>query len=396
MTLLFKKFNLSLIMTSFKRNLNLIDLIIKKSHFLFGPRGTGKSYLIKQLLRPDILLINLLKSEDYLDLSLQPQNLRLRINPKKHKLVIIDEVQKIPQLLNEVHYLIEEYKINFLLTGSSIRRLKSSHANMLGGRARNASLFPITFNEWPDFNLDRYLRFGGLPAIINSQEPREDLSAYLINYINEEVKQESNIRKIDFFHSFLETAALSSSEIINFSNIASDTGVSEPTVKSYYQILEDTLIGFQLLPWRKGRSRKSIASSKFYFFDTGILHTVLKSPDVLDRNSDIYGKTFEQFIAQELRAYLSYRRKDYNLNFWRSLDKVEVDFVINNEIAIEVKSSKKIKAEHFKGLREIKKEAKFKKLYLITHDPIEKTIDGIECLHWKQFLQKLWDDEIIE
>jgi len=182
---------------------------------------------------------------------------------------------------------------------------------------------------------------------------RKALYAYLASYVDEEIKLEAHVRKIDFFHRFLETAALYSSETINYANIASDIGVSEPTVKSYYQILEDSLFGFQLFPWRKGKGRKAIASSKFYFFDTGVLHTILRSPQILDQNSDIYGKTFEQFVAQEIRAYLSYRRKDMSFNFWRTSNQVEVDFVINDEIAIEVKSAKKIKRKHFKGLKHI-------------------------------------------
>lgn len=385
-----------LFVAHYKRILNLEELLRKKSYFLFGPRGTGKSFLINEAFRGRVLLINLLKSEDYLDLSLHPEKLRERINSKKDKIVVIDEVQKIPLLLNEVHYLIEEHKIHFLLTGSSIRRLKSKDANMLGGRARTAELFPLCYPEINDFSLEKHLRFGGLPSILNSDEPKEDLAAYLESYLNEEIKLEANVRKIDFFHRFLEVAALYSSEIINYANIASDIGVSEPTVKSYYQILEDSLFGFQLFPWRKGKSRKSIASSKFYFFDTGIVHTILRSPDILDRNSDIYGKSFEQFVAKEIRAYLSYRRKNVPYNFWRSLDRVEVDFVINDKIAIEVKSSRKVKKEHLSGLDKISLEGKFEKRFLVTHDPIQRTVEGIVCLHWKSFLEKLWDDEIVD
>ncbi len=381
-------------MMKYTRRLDLSFLIQKKSHFLFGPRGTGKSFLIKQSLPKDTLVINLLKSEDFLDLSLNPEKLRERIDPKKNRIVVIDEVQKIPQLLNEVHFLIEEFKINFLLTGSSVRRLKSQNANMLGGRARKAELFPISFSEMNNFKLDTYLRFGGLPAILNSEEPREDLAAYVGNYLNDEIKLEANVRKIDFFHRFLEIAALQSSELIHYSNISRDIGVSEPTVKSYYDILEDSLIGFQLFPWRKGKSRKSIATSKFYFFDTGVVHTILRSPNILDRNSDSYGKSFEQFIAQEIRAYISYKRKDVSFNFWRSLDKYEVDFIINDCIAIEVKSSRKVKIEHRKGLIEIANEGSIKTRILVSNDPVQKTVEGIQQLPWEIFLEKLWSEQI--
>lgn len=379
---------------NYKRALDLNNLVSKKSHFLLGPRGTGKSFLIKECFQKNVLLINLLKSEDYLDLSLHPERLRERINPEKDKVVIIDEIQKIPALLNEVHLLIEEHKINFLLTGSSARRLKGKNVNMLGGRARNAELFPLSYSEIPDFNLQKFLRFGGLPLVINSSEPREDLAAYLIHYINEEIKIEAQVRKIDFFHRFLETAALFSAETINYANLASDIGVSEPTIKSYYQILEDTLFGFQLYPWRKGRSRKAIASSKFYFFDTGVLHTILKSPTILDTNTDLYGRTFEQFIAQEIRAYISYRRRDVSFNFWRSTDKNEVDFIIDDKIAIEIKSARKVKKDFLKGLDLIQDEGTFKSRILVTNDPTTKIVDGILCLNWKNFLDQLWNDEI--
>lgn len=379
----------------FKRILQLEDLLQKKSHFLFGPRGTGKSYLIRNSNLPRSLSINLLKSEDYLDLSLNPENLRLRIDPKKHKIVIIDEVQKIPQLLNEVHYMIEEHGTVFLLTGSSTRKLKSGQANMLGGRARTAQLFPLCFAEIEKFDIQTYLRFGGLPSVLNSDEKKEDLSAYVMNYINDEIKAEGTIRKLDFFQRFLNLAALCSAEVVNYANISRDVGVSEPTVKSYFQILEDTMIGFQLFPWRKGSKRKSIVSNKFYFFDTGVMHTILRSPEVLDRNSDTFGKTFEQFIAQEIRAYLAYKRKDYEFCFWRSLDQTEVDFVINNETAVEVKASKKMKIEHLKGLKIIADEGLFRSRLLVTFDPIEKEIEGIKCLPWDRFLKNLWNDEII-
>lgn len=396
--MLFKDFMLSSIMsdeTVYKRTLDLKTLLKNKSYFLFGPRNTGKSFLIKQTLDKDTKVINLLQSDVYLELLAEPHRIRERIDFKKDKLVVIDEIQKIPILLDEVHYMIEEYKIHFLLTGSSLKKLKSKNNNLLGGRARKAELFPLTFDEIQDFKIETYLRYGGLPFILRSQEKDEDLSSYVFNFLNEEIKLEARIRKIDFFHRFLQSAAAFSSEIINYSNIASDIGVSEITIKSYYELLEDSLVGFQLFPWRKGRTRKSIASSKFYFFDTGVLHSILKSPKILDTSSDVYGRTFEQFIAQEIRAYLSYRRLDYDFNFWRSLDKKEVDFVVNNEIAIEVKTAKKFKADQLSGLKQIGVEGNFKKRILVTFDPTSRTVDNIDCVSWKDFLIQLWDDKII-
>jgi uncharacterized protein len=382
-----------------RRSLNLEILLQKNSFFLFGPRGTGKSFLIRETFSAEALYINLLKTSLQLRLQRNPSELEEIIDGHgaEPELVIIDEVQKIPILLDEVHRLIEERGIRFLLTGSSARKLKTGHANLLAGRAWIANLYPLTAHEitLPKFDLDRYLMFGGLPAAWQSDEPAEYLDSYVQSYINEEIKGESVVRKIPAFVDFLRAAALSNGQLINFANIAQDVGVTAPTVASYYEILEDTLIGFQVPPWKKPTSRKSIATSKFYFFDPGVVN-VLNGTQTIDRNSDLFGNLFEQWIAMELRAYLSYKRIKKKLFFWRTEDQVEVDFVIEDEFAVEVKASKKITAKHLSGLKILGSEKLLKHLIIVSHDPIDRMSDGVHIMHWKTFITNLWKDRFLE
>src|SRR5579872_3505309 len=242
-------------MTTFNRQLNLPDLLQKKSFFLLGPRATGKSYLIETQLAGQAVILDLLRSGLYLRLSASPWELENLIDAglsaKKHKIIVIDEIQKIPGLLDEVHRLIEKRKFRFLLTGSSARKLKHGHANLLAGRAWTANLYPLSFSEIPHFDLEHYLRFGGLPAIYGSSDPVEELHAYVQTYLYEEIQAESLVRKLPQFSRFLTVSALANGQMLNFAQIASDCGVPASTVREYYSILQDTLIGFMLTPWVK-------------------------------------------------------------------------------------------------------------------------------------------------
>jgi len=374
-----------------KRELNLPYLLNKKSFFLFGPRGTGKSFLIRNSFGPEVCVINLLQTQVQLRLLQNPSQLEEMIDAHgaSTTLVVIDEVQKIPILLDEVHRLIEERGLHFLLTGSSARRLKSSGVNLLAGRAWLADFFPLTFHEIPEFDLDRYLRYGSLPAVWLSDEPQEELDAYVQTYLNEEIKAEGWVRKIPAFAEFLRLAALSIGQVLNFSKFAQDAGVSPPTIASYFQILEDTLLGFQLKPWTKATSRKAIASSKFYLFDSGVTNT-LSGLQHLERVSSNYGSLFEQWIATELRAWISYRRNRMTLYFWRTEDQLEVDFIVGEEMAIEVKSSYKVNERDLKTLKIVRDMHVIKRCILVSQDPINRRHEGIEILHWKTFLYQLW------
>lgn len=376
----------------FKRILDLEKLLAKKSFFLFGPRATGKTHLIQKQL-PKAFIVNLLKSDFFLKLSQNPSDLESMIAAQNADLIVIDEVQKNPILLDEVHRLIEEKKYRFLLTGSSARKLKRGNANLLAGRAWNANLFPLCFSEIPEFDLNRYLRFGGLPVIYLSENPEEELDAYVQTYLKEEILAEGLIRKLPPFSRFLKSAALSNGQIMNFAEIGNDTQVPSSTIREYFSILEDTLIGFMLEPWLYSRKRKPAQTAKFYFFDPGVTHT-LAGTKTLDRNSNLYGQSFEQFIGMELRAYVSYRRLKEPFHFWRSQQGDEVDFLIGDRVAIEVKSTQRVSSSDLKGLHILKEEGVFKNFYLVSQDPIEMKKEGVHRIYWKNFLGKLWGDEL--
>lgn len=381
----------------YQRILNLSELLSKKSFFLFGPRATGKTHLIRDQLTNQAYLIDLLKSDLYLRLSQNPSDLEfLLASPSaQNKIAVIDEIQKVPQLLDEVHRLIEEKGMRFLLTGSSARKLKRGQANLLAGRAWSASLFPLCSREIPNFDLDRYLRFGGLPAIYASSDPEEELNAYVQTYLKEEIMAEGLIRKLPPFSRFLKSAALSNGQQLNFTALGNDCQVAPSTVREYYSILEDTLLGFLLEPWAESKKRKAVQTAKFYFFDTGVTHA-LAGIKTIDRNSDIYGGSFEQFLGMELKAYLSYRRSQDPLRFWRTTHGFEVDFLIGDHTAIEVKSSRRVSSSHLKGLKALQAEGIFKKYYLVSHDPVEAKRDDISFMPWTTFLKKLWDGALLD
>lgn len=376
------------------RTLNLANLLKKKSFFLFGPRGTGKSSLISTQFNSNIPIIDLLQQELYLRLSIAPDELESIIMAyDDHSIAIIDEVQRIPALLNVVHRLIEKNQIRFLLTGSSARKLRRNQANLLAGRARQAELFPLTYHEIPQFDLNKYLRFGGLPFVYLSEEPNEDLHAYVGTYLKEEIQAEAAVRNLQAFTRFLQFAALTSGQMLNFANIANDAAVPASTVREYYHILEDTFIGFMLPAWTKSVKRKAISTAKFYYFDLGVKNTLAKIKN-LEPNSDLYGQAFEHFIALELRAYISYRRKHAELKYWQAKNEQEVDFIIEDDIAIEVKTTTHVQDKHLKGLKALAEENICKRYLLISHDRIKRKVNQIEIIHWRDFLEMLWRDEI--
>jgi len=385
-------------MTLYYRKLNLLALLEKKSFFLLGPRATGKSFLVKEQLGKQSVIFNLLRSDIYLKLSANPWELEPMIDAAvsqgHEKFIVIDEIQKVPHLLDEVHRLIEDKKMRFLLTGSSARKLKHGHANLLAGRAWTANLYPLSFSEIPNFDLERYLRFGGLPSVYGSEYPMEELHAYTQTYLYEEIQAESLVRKLPQFSRFLTIAALANGQMLNFTKIASDAGVPASTVREYYTLLEDTLIGFMLTPWVKSKKRKAVSTAKFYLFDTGVCHTLAQTQTV-DRNSNLYGRSFEHWVGLELRSYLSYKRLNEPLHYWRSTHQHEVDFIIDDRIAIEVKATKKITPQDLKNLQYLGEEKIFQKFYLISQDSIESKHGSIHCLPWKVFMERLWADEIV-
>ena len=376
------------------RHLQLAPLLEMKSFFLFGPRATGKTTLIRQQLSEKATIIDLLDSRYFLKLSNAPHELESIIDAAPSDIIVIDEIQRIPELLNEIHRLIESRNLTFLLTGSSARKLRRGRANLLAGRVWSAGMFPLIYREISNFNLERYLQYGGLPAVYLSEYPDEELDAYVNTYLREEILAEGLIRRLPPFSRFLQTIALANGEMINFTKLANDCQIPPSTATEYVALLEDTLVGCLLPAWTESKKRKAIKTGKFYFFDPGITH-VLAGTETLDRNSNLYGQSFEQFIYMELRAYLSYRRKKLLLTYWRSKNGHEVDFLLGTRTAIEVKSTKKISRNDFKGLKYLKEEGVFKNFILVSQDPVNTLSDDILTIHWQKFLTDLWDDKFV-
>jgi predicted AAA+ superfamily ATPase len=373
------------------RLLNVANLLKKKSFFVFGCRGTGKTSLIRTTL-PDLPRYDLLAATTFAALSRRPQLIGEE-NTDPTIPVVIDEIQKLPQLLDEVHRLIEERGMRFLLTGSSARKLKRGGANLLAGRAWEARLFPLVSAEIEDFDLTRYLTRGGLPAVWLAEEPWEELQAYVGTYLKEEVMAEALVRRIDTFSAFLELCALRCTDEINFEAFGSDLGVSGKTIRNFFEVLEDTLIGFLLRPYKKTKIRKATSRAKFYLFDLGVTNSLAGRHEI-PVGTETFGKAFEHFIALELRAYLSYRRLNLDLGFWRSERGHEVDFTVGSKVAIEVKATDLVQERHLSGLRALQEEGIFSSYYVVSRDRAARSLEGITVLPWRIFLDKLWSDEL--
>jgi uncharacterized protein len=366
-----------------------------ESLFLWGARQTGKSTLLKKLF-PDAPYIDLLKGDVYERFTRNPSVLReIFVASEQDKPVIIDEVQRIPALLNEIHWLIENQKIRFILSGSSPRNILRNKGNLLGGRALRYELYPLVSAEIPDFDLQKALNHGLLPRHYISPKGPGLLSAYIGSYLRDEIMAEARIRNISSFSRFLETAAFSNGEMVNYSNIASECGVSSPTIKEYFQILEDTLTGRYLPSYQKKPKRRVILAPKFYFFDVGIANYLLKRGRILP-GSESYGKAFEHFIYQEIYAHSKYSGLNYPVCYWRTASQIEVDFILgDHEVAVEVKSTDLANPRHVKGLVSFSEEYTVKKKILITNDTYPRKSHDISIMPWKVFLEKLWDGEII-
>ena len=374
----------------YRRILDLGHLLGKKSFFLFGPRATGKTTLIQQL--PQARHYDLLDAITAQRLIKRPS--LLEEENQGAKIIVIDEIQKLPQLLDEVHRLIEKKGYKFLLTGSSARKLKRGGVNLLAGRAWRASLFPLTSAEIPQFDLLTYLNRGGLPEVYDSSDYTEELQAYTGLYLREEIQYEALTRNIQAFSEFLDMMALSNGEEINYEGISRDLQVSPATVKNYISILDDTLLGFHLLGYTKSKKRKAISRFKYYFFDLGVTNTLCNRGQIKEK-SELFGKAFEHFIILEMRAFLSYSRTPLLMQYWRTTSQFEVDLIIGDKTAIEIKSAATIQDKHLKGLRAFKEEKLVEKYYVVSLDSeVRITADGIYIFPWKIFLQKLWMGEL--
>lgn len=381
-----------------ERNINLDKLLESKSLFWFGPRQTGKSSFIKnQLMKNDVALFwTLLDGRLRLKVLADPSILRQEVELRNLRdcVIIIDEIQKCPELLDEVHYLIEERNIKFLLTGSSARKLKATGVNLLGGRATQRHFHPFNYAEigfHKNYNLPHIFEHGLIPSMFLSSDIEEDLAAYVDTYLTEEIAAEGFARNIPNFARFLNVAALSNSQLINFTNIASDSQVPVQTVKQWFQVLEDTLLAYQVEPFTKTQKRKAISTSKFYFFDIAISRALRNIPAPKENTTE-FGEYFEQLICMELKSWIDYTCPRSKLTFWRSTSNMEVDFCVDEELAIEVKASSNISDKHLKGLKALREENIFKRYIVVCQEEHPRLVDGIEILPWKYFFTKLWEE----
>ncbi len=377
------------------RKLNLDSILERKSIFLFGPRQTGKTSLLRQRY-PNAPLYNLLLSDVFLRLSRHPESLREELIAGglcQAGPVIIDEIQKLPSLLDEVQNLIEAHGCRFVMTGSSARKLKRSGANLLGGRARLCRLHPFVYSELQDFDLLRALNHGTLPPIWTSPDPRRDLVDYCGQYLQEEIQAEAAVRRIEAFSRFLQAAASMNGELVNFENIARECAVPARTVREYFSVLEDTLIGQTLEPYRKAVKRKPVSASKFYFFDIGVGNTLAEIGDIRPKTPQ-FGKAFEHFIHGEIRAYLDYSGDTRPLRFWRDHAGMEVDFILGDSIAIEAKATEHMDGKWLKPMAVLGEELPLKTKWVVTLEPRPRRVGDVDVLPWKVFLDRLWAGEI--
>lgn len=365
------------------------------SVFLWGARQVGKSTLLQRLF-PESRIYDLLKSDEYARLSRRPQLLREELEHLGNEtLVIIDEIQKIPQLLDEVHWLIVNRNIRFILCGSSARKLKRLGTNLLGGRAISTRLFPLVSTEIPDFDLIKAINNGMIPRHYTIDNPQKRLQAYIGDYLKEEIQSEAIVRQLASFNRFLDIAAQSDGEIINYTNIAQDCGVSSITVREYFNILEQTLIGYIIPAFTLSKKRKALQSPKFYYFDIGIVNHLLHRRKLLPGSVD-FGHAFEHFMIQEIIAYLSYTESYEQLSYWRTSNGYEVDAIIGEgRIAIELKSSEEVQSRHTKGLKAFEEEFPNAQKIIVSLDKNRRTLNGIEIIPATEFLKMMWNNEII-
>lgn len=377
-----------------KRSLK-IDLDGNNAAFLWGPRKIGKTTLLHQQF-PNAKYFDLLISELKTRLTLKPSILREEILIEKPPLVIVDEVQKVPALLDEIHWCLENTDAKFIMCGSSTRKLKRGAANLLGGRAWRFELFPLTTSEIGKVDLLHILNHGLIPKHFLEDSPERSLKSYVLDYIDEEIQNEALVRNVPSFARFLEAVSLTHGQLINYANIARDCGVSAKTAREYFQILQDTLLGHELPPWRKTKKRRLIETAKFYLFDVGVVRA-LSGLRTIQAGTEEFGRYFEHFLIEEIRAYLSYHEKSLPLAFWRTSTGLEVDLIVGNlDLAIEFKAVPQADSRHCKGLLGLLSEQKVGRSILVTlDDKPRQTDNGIEILPWQTFCQHLWSGKII-
>ncbi|HUO83966.1 MAG TPA: AAA family ATPase [Thermoanaerobaculia bacterium] len=359
--------------------------------FIFGPRGTGKTTWLRHLL-PDALVVNLLRPETYREMTAAPERLRNLVEGSTARDVVIDEVQRVPELLNVVHDLIESgVERRFLLTGSSARKLRRGGVDLLGGRALNLTLHPFMAAELPEFRLSEALQTGMLPLVLASHDSGETLRAYATLYLEEEVRTEGWARDVGRFARFLEAVSFSHGSVLNITNVARECQAERKTIAGYVEILEDLLLAFRLPVFTRRARRETSQHPKFYLFDAGIYRS-LRPRGPLDRTEEVEGAALEGLVAQHLRAWISYSASDSRLFFWRTRSGVEIDFIVYGDrdfLAIEVQSSPTVRAADLRALRSFRIDYPECETLLLYRGAERLLIDGIRCLPVDAFLRSL-------
>ena len=380
--------------TFIPRCLDLERLLARRSVLLFGPRQTGKSTYVRQQLADTVTLsLSLLDQGLYTAVLADPTRIRQEIEARdlRDTVICIDEIQKCPALMDEVHLMIEERGIRFLLTGSSARSLKRKGVNMLGGRGSDRVMHPFSWFELGRrFSLDRAINHGLLPPHYLSDDPDEGLASYVDRYLTEEIAAEGLARNLPRFARFLQTAALTNAEMINYSNVARDAQVPRQTVVQWYEVLRDTLLAFELPSWSRTVKRKAVETAKFYFFDTGVVRALRRLPRVSEASAD-FGEFFEHYLMMELRAWIDYRKPRTPLAYWRSRSGYEVDFILDDRVAIEAKSTRRVQQKHLRSLRALAEERLVERSIVVCREERPRIEDGIEIWPLEFFLAALWD-----
>ena len=376
-----------------------IDLPPRQSAFLWGARKTGKSTYLQQRF-PDSIRFDLLDSDLTIDLLRRPALLRERLlsQPARRldEPVIIDEVQKAPEVLDEVHRLIEERGLRFILCGSSARKLKRGRANLLGGRAWRYEMFPFVSAELGSTDLLRMLNRGLIPSHYLSPGYRKSLAAYVRDYLSEEVFAEGLTRNVAAFARFFDAVGYSHGQLTNYANIARDCGADAKTVREYYQILCDTLLGRMVLPYRRRQDRRVLSRTpKFYLFDVGVAGALAKRR-IAEPRGEQFGHALEHFILMELAAHASYRDLHYDIHYWRTRSGLEVDFILGaGEVAVEVKGSAHVHDRALRPLRAFIEEHRPRAALVVSTEPAERVVGGIRIMPWERFLRALWAGDVI-
>lgn len=394
-------------MVSFERSLQL-SLPQGQSAFLWGARKTGKTTYLRHRF-PDSAFFDLLDSDLFLGFSKRPALFREQVlalpSDQLHLPIVVDEIQKVPSLLDEVHLLSESHGLGFVLCGSSARKVRRGQANLLGGRAWRYEMLPLTVPEIPDFDLLTALQRGLIPSHYLSPDPDRSLRVYVSDYLKEEIREEGLTRNLPAFGRFLDAAGFSQGELVNLAGISRDAGVSAKTVREYFQILEDTLLGIMVQPYRRTRSRQIIgATPKFYFFDLGVANS-LAGRTIVDLTGEAAGRAFEHFILMALVAWRAYREQDFTIRFWRTKTGLEVDFVLTSRqgarLGIEVKNTDRVDRTDLRGLKALAEETSIDRLQVVCRERAPRLVPvspelSVRIQPWERFQEDLWGGKLFD